>query len=173
MVTQPGVVGRALDGEIQRHFQPLRARRRHQATERGKAAQFGMDRVVPAIDGAVDACTRLHDAGFDLVCVSALDAPWQAARLRNLRDHGFPIERVIATGNHGTDVSPKAEAIAELAPEAFVDDYLPYFRGLPEHVHTALILRGPNGSPNVGDELRLARSSHSDLAAFATHWLAR
>jgi phosphoglycolate phosphatase-like HAD superfamily hydrolase len=129
--------------------------------------------AVPAIDGAVDACVRLHDAGFHLVCVSALDAPWQAARLRNLRRHGFPIERVIATGNAGTAVSPKADAIAELSPEAFVDDYLPYFRGLPAQVHTALILRGPNGSPNVGEELRLVRSSHADLAAFADHWLAR
>jgi phosphoglycolate phosphatase-like HAD superfamily hydrolase len=130
-------------------------------------------RAVPAIEGAVDACTRLHDAGFDLVCVSALEAPWQEARLRNLRDHGFPIERVIATGNVGTDVSPKAEAIAALGPEAFVDDYLPYFRGLPEHIHTALILRGPNGSPNVGEELRLVRSTHDHLADFADHWLAR
>lgn len=130
-------------------------------------------RAVPAIEGAVEACTRLHDAGFDLVCVSALDAPWQEARLRNLRDHGFPIERVIATGNLGAEVSPKAEAIAQLAPEAFVDDYLPYFRGVPERVHTALILRGPNGSPNVGEELRLAHSTHDDLAGFADHWLAR
>lgn len=128
---------------------------------------------VPAIEGAVEACHRLQGAGFDLVCVSALDAPWQAARLRNLRDHGFPIERVIATGNVGAEVSPKAAAIAELAPDAFVDDYLPYFRGIPERVHTALILRGPNGSPNVGEELRLARSSHDDLAAFAAHWLDR
>src|SRR5678816_3800823 len=49
---------------------------------------------VPAIEGALAACHRLHDAGFDLVCVSALDAEHEAARLRNLRDHGFPIEQV-------------------------------------------------------------------------------
>lgn len=129
--------------------------------------------TVPAIDGAVEACQRLHDAGYDLVCVTALDAPFQQARLRNLRDHGFPIERVIATGNAVGEVSPKAEAIAELMPEAFVDDYLPYFRGVPEQVHTALVLRAPNGSPNVGEDLRLVRSTHDDLRAFATHWLSR
>ena len=129
---------------------------------------------VPAIEGAVEACHRLHDAGFDLVCVSALEFEFEAARLRNLRDHGFPIERVIATGNAAGERSPKAEAIAALAPEAFVDDYLPYFRGLPQQVHTALILRAPNGSPNVGDEVALlARSTHTDLPAFAEHWLAR
>ena len=128
---------------------------------------------VPAIEGAVEACHRLHDAGFDLVCVSALDAPFEQARLRNLREHGFPIERVIATGNAPGERSPKADAIAELAPEAFVDDYLLYLRGLPAHVHTALVLRAPNGSPNSGAEMSLARSVHDDLADFARHWLSR
>lgn len=129
--------------------------------------------TVPAIDTSVEACHRLHDGGFDLVCVSALDAPWQSARLRNLRDHGFPIERVIATGNASGERSPKADAIAELGPVAFVDDYLPYFRGVPVHIHRALVLRAPNGSPNIGDELATAHSVHDDLAAFAAHWLSR
>jgi hypothetical protein len=93
--------------------------------------------------------------------------------LRNLRDLGFPIERVIATGNAAGVRSPKAEAIAELEPEAFVDDYLPYLRGIPDHVHSALVLRAPNGSPNRGDELLLARSVHDDLAGFVEYWLAR
>ena len=128
---------------------------------------------VPAIEGAVDACNRLHDAGFDLVCVSALEAEHEAARLRNLRDHGFPIERVVATGNAAGERSPKADAIAALAPAAFVDDYLPYFRGVPQAVHTALILRAPNGSPNSGPELTLARSIHQDLPGFAEYWVTR
>ena len=71
---------------------------------------------VPAIEGAVEACHRLHDAGFDLVCVSALEAEFESARLRNLRDLGFPIERVIATGNAAGERSPKADAITELEP---------------------------------------------------------
>ena len=129
--------------------------------------------TVPAIDGAIEACHRLNEAGFDLVCVSALEAEFESARLRNLRDLGFPIERVMATGNAAGERSPKAAAIASLAPVAFVDDYLPYLRGLPGRVHTALILRAPNGSPNVGEEMSLARSVHEDLAAFTSHWLAR
>lgn len=129
--------------------------------------------TVPAMPGAVRACHRLKDAGFELVCVSALDFQFQADRLRNLNDCGFPIDRVIATGNEISERSPKAEAIAELAPVAFVDDYLPYLRGLPSTVHTALILRGPNGSPNTGEELGLATSSHADLADFADYWLKR
>jgi phosphoglycolate phosphatase-like HAD superfamily hydrolase len=128
---------------------------------------------LPPLPGAVEACHRLHDAGYDLVCVSALDAAWQATRLRNLRNLGFPIERVIATGHHSGARSPKADAIAELLPAAFVDDYLPYLRGVPDAVHRALVLRAPNGSPNEGPELGLAHSLHDDLAAFVAHWLDR
>ena len=129
--------------------------------------------TVPAIDGAIEACHRLHRAGFDLVCVSALEAEFEAARLRNLRALGFPIGRVIATGNAEGKRSPKADAIEVLQPVAFVDDYAPYMRGVPRHVHTALVLRAPNGSPNVGAELALAKSVHADLAAFTDHWLKR
>ena len=126
---------------------------------------------LPAIAGAVQACHRLHDAGFELVCVTALDAEFEAARLRNLRTLGFPITRVIATGHFDGARSPKADAIEALRPQAFVDDYIVYMRGVPEQVHTALVLRAPNGSPNTGDELALAKSVHQDLAAFADHWL--
>ena len=129
--------------------------------------------TVPAIDGAVQACRRLADAGFELVCVSALEAHFEAARLANLQALGFPIERVIATGNAAGERSPKADTIEALQPIAFVDDYIPYMRGVPGHVHTALITRAPNGSPNTGAELALAKSIHDDLAGFADHWLAR
>jgi phosphoglycolate phosphatase-like HAD superfamily hydrolase len=129
--------------------------------------------TVPAIAGAVEACHSLHDAGYDLVCVSALETRFETARLRNLRALDFPIERVVATGNAETARSPKADAIEGLSPVAFVDDYLPYLRGIPDQVHTALVLRAPNGSPNVGPELVLARSTHEDLADFSEHWLAR
>jgi phosphoglycolate phosphatase-like HAD superfamily hydrolase len=129
---------------------------------------------VPAIEGAIEACHRLHDAGFDLVCVSALEAEFESARLRNLRDLGFPIERVIATGNNAVERSPKADAITELNPEAFVDDYLPYMRGVPAaRSHRAGAARSQR-QPNVGEEMkRLARSIHPDLPDFASHWLAR
>ena len=128
---------------------------------------------LPALPGAIEACHRLHDAGHTLVCVTALRPHLDAARLRNLRSLGFPIERVIATGSAEGERSPKADAIAAMSPAAFVDDYLPYLRGLPAHVHAALVLRAPNGTPNTGEELRLAHSTHDDLAAFADHWLAR
>lgn len=126
---------------------------------------------VPAIDHAVNACHRLRDAGWDLVCVSALKPQFADARLANLRQHGFPIERVIATSNDATSGSPKARALVELQPVAFVDDYLPYFRGVPQSIHTALILREQGGSPNAGPGLQSIRSTHNNLAAFADWWL--
>lgn len=128
---------------------------------------------IPAIPGAVSACEDLCEAGYELVCVSALASHFQAARLQNLRDCGFPIERVIATANMATGRSPKAEALRELRPVAFVDDFLPYLLGIPTDIHAALVLREPNGSPNIGDDLALAHSQHADLAAFASWWISR
>lgn len=128
---------------------------------------------LPAIAGAVDACARLHDAGFELVCVSALDTQFEASRLENLRALGYPIERVYATPHDGGYRSPKADRLAELRPVAFVDDYLPYLRGVEADVHTALVTRGASSGPNVGPEMTLAKSTHLDLAAFADYWLQR
>lgn len=68
------------------------------------------------------------------------------------------------------DASPKAAALRELRPVAFVD-YLPYLRGIPEDIHVALVLREPNGSPNQGDELARVDSQHANLADFARWWL--
>jgi phosphoglycolate phosphatase-like HAD superfamily hydrolase len=129
--------------------------------------------TIPAITGAVEACCDLVAAGYELVCVSAIESHFQAARLQNLRNCGFPIERVIATTNAGVDASPKAAALRELKPAAFVDDFLPYLRGIPAEIHAALVLREPNGSPNTGDDLASAHSRHADLASFTTWWLNR
>lgn len=126
---------------------------------------------IPAIAGAVDACHALDEAGYDLVCVTAMEMHFEAARLRNLRSQGFPIGRVIATSSLQSGASSKAAALCELQPEAFVDDYLPYLRGIPPQVHAALVLREPNGSPNRGAELEHVHSTHSNLAAFADWWL--
>ena len=128
---------------------------------------------IPAIDGAVDACRRLVNAGYDLVCVSALQPQFADARLANLRAHGFPIDRVFATSSATDGRSPKAAALEQLRPLAFVDDYLPYFKGVPQDMHTALVLRQQRGSPNVGPELANVKSTHADLAAFADWWLGR
>ncbi|WP_146063196.1 hypothetical protein [Nitrosospira multiformis] len=112
-------------------------------------------------------------AGYELVCVSAIEAQDAEARLQNLRHCGFPIERMIATDNAEIDDSPKAAALRELQPVVFVDDFLPYLRRIPDNIHAALILREQNGSPNVGANLVWAHSRHADLADFTLWWLNR
>jgi hypothetical protein len=127
--------------------------------------------TIPPLEGAVAACRQLSDAGYELICVSAVPEKYRDARLQNIRDCGFPIESVIATPHASPDISPKATALHALQPLAFVDDYLPYLRGIPTAIHAALIMREPNGSPNVGDELVNAHSTHSNLLDFAEWWL--
>lgn len=125
---------------------------------------------IAPLPGAVEACHRLVAAGYELVCVTALEAQYREARERNLQNLGFPISEVIATGGKVKEVSPKAQVINRLRPTAFVDDYGAYLLGIDAAVHKALILREPEGSPNVGEVLQLADSTHADLAAFATWW---
>lgn len=127
-----------------------------------------------ALPGAVEALLSLSTAGYDLVCVSAVRPEHRLARERNLRALGFPIHQVRAC--HGTydQVSPKAATLNELMPAAFVDDFLPYFRGVDPRIHRALLDRSPNGSPNgAPDRNELTDSVHPDVASFCRHWLAK
>jgi phosphoglycolate phosphatase-like HAD superfamily hydrolase len=133
--------------------------------------------TLPAMDGALQAAMALHAAGFELVCVSALPLQFESARLKNIRDLGFPIERVFATPVATSDAkssrSVKADVLEQIRPMAFVDDFAPYLRGIPSSIHAALILRELNGSPNIGNDLALAHSKHEDLADFAQWWFDR
>lgn len=129
--------------------------------------------AIPAVPGSVEACHLLTEAGFELVCVTALPEAFRAARERNLREHGFPIHMVHATDNAAIDErSPKAETLHRLRPLAFVDDYLPYLIGVDGSIHRALIMRGQTGSPNQGEAMRHVDSQHADLLGFAKWWIA-
>lgn len=127
--------------------------------------------TIPAIDGAIHACNQLHDAGFELVCVSAIESKFENTRLENLINLGFPIRRVIATSNTASATSPKAAALSLLNPLIFVDDFLHYHRGISADIHRALITRETNGTPNIGTELDNIDSSHHNLLAFSDWWL--
>lgn len=129
--------------------------------------------TVPAMPGALEACNALHAAGFSLVCVSALQKQFESARQSNLHMLGFPIDRVIATGNSDETRSPKADALHQLKPVVFVDDFLPYMLGVHADIHLALILRNQKGSPNAGEHLSNVSSTHASLLDFARWWIAR
>ena len=92
------------------------------------------------IPGALESCQRLVDYGYDLVCVSAIDPKHLEARKKNLLDLGFPLKDVIATGRTA-EGNPKARIINELSPAFFVDDHLPYFKGIQSHVSCIWINR--------------------------------
>ncbi len=121
------------------------------------------------MEGAAEACQILTRAGYELVCVTALSEKFRQARQQNLRRHGFPIERVY-TVEH-SEGNPKAQVLNALGPVAFVDDYLPYLMGIDPAIHSALVERGGHGSPNTGEDLRLAASRHGSLLGFARWWV--
>lgn len=124
-----------------------------------------------ALPGALEAAHLLANAGWELACVSAIRPQHVAARQANLRSLGFPIARVFGAHGDHSQRSPKADILSELRPAAFVDDYLPYLRGVPASVHRALVDREPTGSPNRGPELSLASSTHPCLLEFSKFWL--
>lgn len=130
-------------------------------------------RSIPPHEGALEACLDLQRAGYELVCVSALDNRFLSAREQNLLDIGFPIQHVYCTDGKDGPISPKANVLQELMPIAFVDDYLPYMRQIPLQTHAALITRGTDGSPNQGADLALIDSRHYSLFHFAQWWLSR
>jgi phosphoglycolate phosphatase-like HAD superfamily hydrolase len=126
--------------------------------------------TIPAIPSALEACRVLVNQGYQLVCVTALSDRFAEARTQNLRSHGFPIKRVITTKGDAVSGSPKATALNALKPDAFVDDYLPYMVGVDPRIHRALVMRDPDGSPNVGEYMVLVDSQHSNLLSFAEQW---
>ncbi|UJR16548.1 hypothetical protein I4U23_003448 [Adineta vaga] len=97
-------------------------------------------RTMPTHDGAVQACQLLHDAGYELICVTAMPARFIEHRLENFRSHGFPIDNIISSGYNAQDDShnPKREIIEDLHPVAFVDDFRRNFRNIAG-VHTKLV----------------------------------
>jgi hypothetical protein len=129
--------------------------------------------TIPPVAGALSACKILVSSGYQLVCVTALDNRFAASRTRNLQDLGFPIYQVITTGNDATVKSPKATALSDLKPVAFVDDYAPYLVGIDGPIHKALVMRDPVGSPNTRSALDHSDSQHTDLLDFARWWIDR
>lgn len=126
---------------------------------------------VPAIAGASAACDLLIRKGYHLVCVTALPKQFLRARTQNLKSLGLPIDEVYTVEHSAGQVSPKAEVLFRLNPVAFVDDYLPYMHGVSAHIHRALILREPNGSPNEGASGHVdVSSTHDCLLDFSRQW---
>jgi len=95
---------------------------------------------MPMHDGALEACLLLHNAGYELVCVTAMPAKFIEHRLENFRLHDFPIDRIISTGydHNNFNNNPKKTTIERLHPVVFVDDLRRNFKDI-QGVHTKLI----------------------------------
>lgn len=126
---------------------------------------------IPAVTGSLEACHTLNQAGYELICVTALPAKFQEVRRQNLIQLGFPIDIVHTVEHADCGVSPKAALVNSIRPVAFVDDYLPYLVGIQPDIHSALILRETDMSPNEGELLSYAASQHANLEGFARWWL--
>lgn len=121
-----------------------------------------------ALPGVQEACRILVDKGYDLVCVTAMPARYEADRARNLCKLGLPISRVYAEDHVGDEVNPKLTRIQALQPVAFVDDLLTNFVGLDASVHKAWIDPGFVDRPNAALEGQgLHDTAHPDLLHFA------
>jgi hypothetical protein len=125
---------------------------------------------IPLMPGADVACDLLVQSGHELVCVTALATEYREARAENLTRLRLPISEVHSVRHSDGEISPKALALLDLRPSAFVDDYLPYLRGVDPAIHRALITRERNGSPNQGLSAGMVSSEHCDLLDFARWW---
>lgn len=129
-------------------------------------------RNMEAMDGAIEACHKLHAAGYRLVCVSSMPADKQQDRFDNLRDLGLPIDQVIATGStFGFRGNPKKAAIEALQPLYFVDDELRKLKDLPDSVHCVLVDPGHSDNPNEGQDDSYLTMRVSSLLDFASQLL--
>lgn len=124
---------------------------------------------MPPMPGALEACERLHAAGYELVCVTSMPEHRAEHRLQNLQSLGFPIDRVIATNRAPVrGANPKKEALEALLPSWFVDDELRKLKDLPAEISLVLVDPGHPDTPNPAELPRdhLSMEVHS-LEEFA------
>lgn len=130
-------------------------------------------RTMPMLDGALEACQLLHEAGYELVCVTSMPARFTEHRLDNLRFHGFPIDRVISTGLNKKNPSrnPKKQAIEQLRPAIFVDDLRQNFTDI-EGVETKFVFIDYewHDEPNRNDNIHYD-AKYSSLLVFVKDFL--
>ena len=135
---------------IDRFKVPKLVGEKHQHFRSSRDEQFWT--TMPILPGAIEACYLLIDAGFELVMVTAADHSTREYRQHNLTSMGVPISKVYTVSDKPTTISPKAKVLEELRPLVFIDDYLPYFKGIRPSIYKVLIDRNkecPN-NPNQG-----------------------
>jgi 5' nucleotidase, deoxy (Pyrimidine), cytosolic type C protein (NT5C) len=115
---------------------------------------------MPPMPGAVDACNRLVNHGYKLICVTKSPSMFKEERVSNFAKYGLPISETHCVEN-------KYEILTKLKPKAFVDDQEENFLGLDSSIHLALIDDDQFDSPNIGK----GNSCHASLKEFVDYWL--
>lgn len=129
----------------------------------GALVQDGF-RHLPMLPGADEAVRRLQDAGMAIHLVTGIAPTLASARLANLRDHGITVDGIVCVG-HG--LSRKDDALAQLAPIAFVDDRLNHLADAPFVPHRVWI---DHGDEQYGQAASVATHRTTRLLDWVEHW---
>lgn len=121
-----------------------------------------------ALPQAIEAVDLLNDLGFEIVCVTAMPLHAENDRLFNLKNLGFKIDKVIATGGSINGKNPKKKYIEELNPQYFVDDLLHNFHDIEADTKFVLIEWKSFDNPNNGLDLNIAHYKHDNLYNFVS-----
>lgn len=121
-----------------------------------------------ALPKAIEAVDKLDELGFEIVCVTAMPCYAQKDRLYNLKNLGFKIDQVIATGGSIDGKNPKKKFIEQLNPIYFVDDLMHNFQEINNETKFVLIEWKTFDNPNDGQDLALAHYKHDNLYNFVS-----
>lgn len=121
-------------------------------------------RDLPLLPGADDAVRRLRDAGLAIHLVTGIAPTLADVRLANLQDHGITVDGIVCVG-HG--LARKDEALARLAPIAFVDDRLNHLAAAPFVPHRVWI---DHGDEQYDHSPEVATHRATRLLDWVEHW---
>lgn len=122
---------------------------------------------MPAIEGSVEACKALHQAGHQLVCLSSMPERFIKDRQANLLNLGMPVEKVIGSGRDDSETNPKAAHLQEIRPDIFVDDQLRNFQNIPSNICKVWIDHRYSDCPNLGMDRSIADFRFLSLHEFS------
>lgn len=102
-----------------------------------ESANIGMWENMPALPDALEFVKELSKY-FTVWCLTSMPTQYEQARLKNLQNLGFPIEKVIATSRVGEE-NPKKKFVEKLKPMYFLDDLLQNFVDIKSKSKSQLI----------------------------------
>lgn len=121
-----------------------------------------------ALPQAIEAVDLLDALGFEIVCVTAMPHHAEKDRLFNLKNLGFKIDKVIATGSSINGENPKKKYIEQIKPQYFADDLLHNFHNIETDTKFVLIEWKSFDSPNHGQDFNIAHYRHDNLYNFVS-----